>query len=82
MSYDLSQLTLTQLETMRDNAIATINRSTNAQSYTAGGGRQLSRMAVKDALELLSAVNREIEARSDTVGDMFIAVDFDPAEAP
>lgn len=82
MSYDFSQLTDAQLETMRDNAIASINRSLSAQSYTTGGGRQLTRVEMKAAAELLGAVNEEIAARADTVGDMFIEADFDRPGAP
>lgn len=73
---NLSQLTTAQLETLRDNLLATINRSTNAQSYIAGGGRQLSRMDPEKAFEMLSKVNWELESRTDTGGDIFIHADF------
>lgn len=75
-SYDLSQLTDAELTTLKTNLLASLNRSTNAQSYTAGGGRMLNRMAPKDVMEWLSAVNREIAARADSTGDPFIIVDF------
>ena len=78
-AYDLSQLTSAELTTLKDNALASLNRSTNAQAYTAGGGRSLERMDPKDALELLTAVNREIAARADSTGDPFILVDFNGA---
>jgi len=76
-AYDLSALTSAQLTTLQGNLLDTINRSTNAQAYTAGGGRSLERMSPQAAMEMLSAVNREISARSDTGGDALILVDFE-----
>lgn len=72
---DLSALTDAELTTLKTNLLASLNRSTNAQSYEVGG-RKLSRMDPKDTMDLLNAVSREIAARADSSGDPFILAEF------
>ena len=74
---DFSQLTDAELTQLKTDLLASITRSANAQSYTAGGGRQLTRMDPEKAMKMLSWVNQEIAARADTSGDPLIHVDFE-----
>ena len=62
-----STLTTAQLETLRDNCLASLNRSTNAQKYSTPGD-SLERMSPQDALEILSKVDAELAARTDETG--------------
>lgn len=75
---DLSSLSIAQLEALRDAALDSITRSTGAQSYQIGS-RMITRMSPAQAMEILSAVSREIDARTDTTGDMGV-VEFGGAE--
>lgn len=63
----LSQLTTAELSTLKTNLLASINRSTGAQSYSTPGD-SLTRMNPKDAMTMLKQVNEELEARTDQTG--------------
>lgn len=61
-------MTTAQLETLRDNLLASINRSaTSAQGYS-GPAESLQRMDPDKAMRILSEVNEELFARQDETG--------------
>lgn len=67
MAFD--SLTVTQLETMRDNLIAAHAKSLTAQSYGIGS-RNLTRAQSDSILKQLDMISREIAARTDETGGM------------
>lgn len=73
----LASLTTAQLETMRDDLIAAIARTLNAQSYTAAG-ESLTRARLPELQALLTSVSEELAARDDLTGGMGLADFRDP----
>lgn len=73
----LSELTDTELETLKDNLLGSINRSTNAQKYSTPGD-SLERMSPREAMDMLKEVNEELFARSDRTGGIGVIEFEDP----
>ena len=72
IQFDLSQLTDAELSTLKTNLLASINASAStAQTYQIGA-RNLTRMSPKDAMDLLSAVNRELRNRGNPGDDIIL----------
>ena len=76
MAFD--SLTVTQLETMRDNLIAAHAKALTAQSYGIGS-RNLTRAQSDSILAQLDLVSREIAARTDATGGVGLVQFVEPS---
>lgn len=79
MDVDLRALTSAQLTTLQTNLLDRINGNATGPQSGSAAGQSFAHMSAKEAMEMLSAVNREITLRADTAGGLIVVEFEEPA---